>query len=95
MTPDNSGMPPLPEELFDSRAPIWRAILSWRDEVIHGDDAMNKVSVLEDTIIAEMHAYGRQVAQMCAELCERFAERQMSPAECAAAIKHGFGLEKP
>ncbi len=79
MTPDNSGMPPLP--------PLarWNAA-DYADSTPVYDAREAELAML---------AYGRQVAQMCAELCERFAERQMSPAECAAAIKHGFGLEKP
>lgn len=82
MTHDNSGMPPLPEAVQSVE------VFTDGGEAVYGASG-------EYFTACQVRAAQRQVAQMCAELCERFAERQMSPDECAAAINKRFGLEKP
>jgi hypothetical protein len=77
MTPDNSGMPPLPEPYYPHAH----------------DDACAEYS--RDAMLA----YGRQVAQMCAEICEDIGPKEGSMKLVsdgfALAIRARFGLEKP
>ncbi len=77
MTPDNSGMPPLPEPDV------------MYEELGHEYDAYSRDA---------MHAYGRQVAQMCAEICEgRAGMRGTGAWTCltaaADAIRERFGVQ--
>lgn len=83
MTHDNSGMPPLPK-IESDEADNWR-----------GDMQVCRVADAEDAMLA----YGRQVAQMCAEICRDAAcggSAFNSAAEyIEAAINKRFNLEKP
>jgi hypothetical protein len=69
MTPDNSGMPPLPEPRQD---------LDTIGGYGCGYDAQ------------QMHDYGRQVAQMCAETADEWGNYAL-----ASELRSAFGLEKP
>jgi hypothetical protein len=83
MTPDNSGMPPLP------------TLARWVANDYHPNTPVYDASEAD----AAMLAYGRQVAQMCAEICRDAAcggSAFNSAAEyIEAAINKRFGLEKP
>lgn len=38
--------------------------------------------------------FAQLIASECAELCDRFQERNMQSAECAGAIRKMFGVEE-
>lgn len=79
MTPDNSGMPPLPTHP-EPHTMAWTGA--------------ERLAIFD---------YGRQVAQMCAEICQPWnydrpsdwTEHAKTMVECADAIRARFGLEKP
>jgi hypothetical protein len=82
MTPDNSGMPPLPP-LDAHEADDWRG-----DVMLVSAERAN----------AALLVYGRQVAQMCAGICRDAAcggsEFNSAAEYIEAAINKRFGLDK-
>jgi hypothetical protein len=79
-------IPPLPSIDGNSFANIGR-LIAFRDGQVDG----------YNSAADQMHAYAVAYAaaevakerEWCAALCDRFAARDMHPAECAAAIRKG------
>ncbi len=105
MTPDNSGMPPLPADCLHEDSVIWQAIIA-RVDAINDRRAELAADRIDAAITEAMHAYGRQVAQMCADLADHVDEPPHYGYEnpntfddgkraLVAAIRARFNLEKP